>query len=193
MEDRARRLQQKVAFNMPEYFLDDPELLLKSKGKKAADLTRSKVFPAKQSKNADFSAKTGLGFLDLPAEVRQVIYDYLFESTIFVHGKHAYTGCRTVVRYAISQTCQAIRKEATVSLKTQTKQVFIDIREERNLHWTLHIFHRQYVRQIEVNSSRADNMVWLDMPTLKLCISLEVLELKSFDLSQIHREPIRTT
>lgn len=36
-------------------------------------------------------------------------------------------------------------------------------------------------------------MVWLDMSSPKLCISLEVLELKSFDLSQIHWEPIRTT
>lgn len=78
----------KAAVNVPDDFLDNPNLLFRAKHKKAVKVeAQRKDTPSGRREKVKFAARKVLHFLDFPAEIRELIYDYLFKGAVIKRTK----------------------------------------------------------------------------------------------------------
>lgn len=131
-----------------------------------------------------------IGFLDLPAEVRGIIYDYVFHLAVLLVEEHGINEEESVGHCSILRTSRAICDEATPHLFTQARQVFCYYAKDSekfpqiNLRplWLL------LVPSMEVMCDQP-NFVRLDMGALKTYISLRELILGTFAFLPLGETP----
>ena len=121
------------------------------------------------------------GFLDLPAEVRGIIYDYVFHLALLRVGEHGINEEESDAHCGILRSSHSICLEATPHLFTQARQSFCYYAEDANNFPRINLrpLWLRLVPSMEVMCDRP-NYVRLDMKALKTYISLRELILGTF-------------
>lgn len=121
------------------------------------------------------------GFLDLPAEVRGIIYDYVFHLAVLRIGENGVDIEDSDADCAILGSCRTISLEATPHLFTKATQFFTHYAEDAPDFPRINLCPLQpsLVPSMEVMCDRP-NYVRLDMRVLKTYTSLRELTLGTF-------------
>jgi hypothetical protein len=200
-KEEKQRLRYVKAFGLPKTFTDDPEKMIRAKklaSKIPAKAVKERSGLRKQTRLTDHDNRKTFRFMDLPAEIRRIVYCYLFEGARITLEKTRIVDGHTLTQRAITHTCRATRLDATPSLWEHTTQVFSntsnhDLDKSIYPKWSLNLRHRRSVPEIHVQGHIVNNMLRLDMPILKLCTNLRVLKLETFLLWSAQKNPISTT
>jgi hypothetical protein len=131
-------------------------------------------------------ARRQLCFFDLPLEVRNIIYGYVFHDALLRIGKKGVDIEKSWAHCEILQSCRAIIEEATTVLFSTATQLFIG-NGERNLN--LRPAHPHQVPALRVASRKPNNNVRLDMKALRTYAHLSCLELGIFSDMWLENAP----
>jgi hypothetical protein len=131
-------------------------------------------------------ARQHLCFFDLPLEIRNIIYGYVFHGAILRIGKKGVDIEKSWAHCEILQSCRAIVEEATIVLFSTATQLFIG-NGERNLN--LRPVHPCQVPALRVVSDKPNNNVRLDMKALRTYAHLRCLELGIFSDMWLENAP----
>lgn len=118
---------------------------------------------------SNVSPTKALGFLDLPAEIRITIYQFLFScSTLFIDLGPAFI-CRDLFHYEITATCHGIRAEAIPCLNGATTLVFNHQRHLEDFPMTIPQMYLQNLESIcIIVNPKEEAPSWTDCFTRRL-------------------------
>lgn len=156
------------------------------------DCVQQKTLNLKRSVEKKCKSTQHIRFLDLPLEVRIMIYRYIFEGAVLRIDKDGVKHQYSRGHCEILGTCEAVLKEAEPVLFSQATQVFSDATENgrvQNQDLNLRPLYPRSVPALHVFNFHPKNNVRLDMKTLKTYSQLRVLELGLFSEMMFEQAP----